>query len=175
MTEFEKNRIVGFPLSEKDLAMYCDSEFRYSNNGVFLPGHRMRSVRNRKGINAFYGIGQLDAKYKKLVAVAGFNIEDSSMMITHAPQSLRNDEFLEIGRDALARLRSRDFRGVMIDEMISIARNLSLKSVKAVPAALYANVETEVADYFYVAQRVDRVLLRKGFELVGIDYVLKDF
>ena len=175
MSEFEKNRIVGFPKSEKDLRMFCDSELRYSSNGIFLPGRLMRSVSGRKGINAFYGIGQLDSRCKELVAVAGFNIEDLSMLITQTPQSLRNDELKEIGNRALQRLRSRDFRGEMIDDLISIAKKLSLKSVKAIPAALYSNVETGVTDYFYVAKRVDQVLTRKGFELVGCDYELKDF
>ena len=175
MSEFEKNRIVGFPKSEKDLAMFCDSELRYSSNGVFLPGRLMRVARDRKMINALYGIGQLDSRCKELVAVAGFNIEDSSMIITQTPQSLRNDEFKEIGNRALQRLRSRDFRGDMIDDLLAIARSLSLKSVKAIPAALYSNVETGVTDYFYVEKRVDKILMRKGFELVGCDYELKNF
>lgn len=78
-----------------------------------------------------------------------------------------------LGANVLPRLRSRDFRGQMIDQLIKVGQHLGVNKILGVPAARYANVEVGITDYDYVYDRVDAVLSRSGFVLNGQFYEYK--
>lgn len=139
-------------------------------NTVYLPGLLMEDTRPPEMINGRYGIGQLDSHEKKVVAVSGFEVVDNNLIITQTPQPLKPRDLRFLGANVLPRLRSRDFRGQMIDQVIAIGKSLGVHKILAVPAARYANVEVGITDYDYVYDRVDAVLKRSGFALDGQFY-----
>jgi len=148
----------------------CRAMQLLDSNTVYLPGIHMENTRPPEMINGRYGIGQLDTYVKKVVAVSGFEIADNQLIITQTPQPLKPRDLRFLGANVLPRLRSRDFRGQMIEQIVAVARSLRVDRILAVPAARYTNVEVGLTEYDYVYDRVDKVLKRSGFTINGQFY-----
>lgn len=168
--EGESKQIIGYPKSINMLEQGCRDMQLLDQNTVYLPGMLMENTRPPEMINGRYGIGQLDSHERKVVAVSGFQGVQNDLIITQTPQPLRSKDLRFLGANVLPRLRSRDFRGQMIEQVVSIGKSLNLDRILAVPAARYNNVEKGLTDYDYVYDRVDTVLKRCGFVLNGQYY-----
>lgn len=166
----ESKQIVGLPISLDMLESSCRTMQLLDQNTVYLPGMLMENTRPPEMINGRYGIGQLDSHEKKIVAVSGFELIDDNLIITQTPQPLKPRDLRFLGANVLARLRSRDFRGQMIEQVVAIGKSLDINKILAVPAARYTNVEVGIIEYDYVYDRVDAVLQRNGFTLNGQYY-----
>jgi hypothetical protein len=166
----EAKQIVGLPVSIEMLDQSCRDMQLLDENTVYLPGLSMLKCETPEMVNGVYGIGQLDSHEKKVVAVTGFDVIDNNLVILQTPQPLKPKDLRILGANVLPRLRSRDFRGQMIDQVIAIGKSLGVDRILAVPAARYANVEGGITDYDYVYDRVDAVLKRNGFSLNGQYY-----
>ncbi len=166
----ETKLILGLPRSIATLEHYCRDMQLLDENTVYLPGLLMENARPPEMVNGKYGIGQLDSRVKKVVAVTGFEVDDNKLIIVQTPQSLRPRDLSVLGDKVLPRLLSRDFRGHMVEQVVEIGRSLGVDKILAIPAARYANVENGITDYDYVYERVDEVLKRCGFLLNGQYY-----
>lgn len=166
----ETKQILGLPKSIGALEQCCRDMQLLDANTVYLPGILMENTRPPEMINGRFGIGQLDSHEKKVVAVSGFEVKDNILIITQTPQPLKPRDLRFLGANVLPRLRSRDFRGRMIEQIIDIGKALNVSKILGVPAARYANVEIGLTEYDYVYDRVDAVLKRSGFVLTGQFY-----
>lgn len=149
----------------ENLTRVCLENKPLGENSVFrfCPGLFMKEapVSAKRRINGVYGLEMIDRKTGEVVAFCGFNIEGDIMIITHTPQGKRPNEFSS--KQVRNRLGRSHFRERMIEQMIEIARQLGIKEIQGIPAALFHEVDIGLISYEEAYRRIDELFLKMGF------------
>ena len=155
-----ESRPSGVIVSCEDLVHCCVARKMIDEDMMLVPGIGMGVEYNPESVLGKFGLAQLDKKSGEIVATMGFVIERGEMIITQTPQAKRPTK---LSKGARSRLRSREFRVAMINQLLGIAKEMGFGRVGGVLAKDYGNVLAGVADYYYVAERVDDVFEEAGF------------
>lgn len=135
------------PTSATELASSCLDRKNVTDGIVLVPGAfaPFASNEERRAINGVFGLEMTSPTTGEPLARCGFDIEGDIMVINHTPQGAYKPSLSAEGRKDVCLLRD-DFRGVLMDTMVEIARTLGLSEVVGISAENNPKVQFDLLE-----------------------------